>query len=297
MKPISIIVVVVAFIIGSCGKGKNISDASGAFETDETVISADASGTIKQFNIIEGQTLQAGQSIGYIDSVQLYLKKMQLEAQVKTTLSLLPDVSAQVASLIVQLKSAEKEQQRISNIVKAGAASQKQLDDANSQVEDLKKQIDAQHSSLGITSTNISQQTMPLKVQIEQINDQLAKCKIINPVSGTVLAKYVRQFEMATPGKPLYKIADISSLILRAYITGDQLSLIELDQKVKVMVDDGKDKYKEYRGTITWISDKAEFTPKTIKTKDERADLVYAIKILVKNDGLLKIGMYAEVKF
>jgi len=222
---------------------------------------------------------------------------MQLEAQVKTTLSLLPDVSAQVASLIVQLKSAEKEQQRISNIVKAGAASQKQLDDANSQVEDLKKQIDAQHSSLGITSTNISQQTMPLKVQIEQINDQLAKCKIINPVSGTVLAKYVRQFEMATPGKPLYKIADISSLILRAYITGDQLSLIELDQKVKVIVDDGKDKYKEYRGTITWISDKAEFTPKTIKTKDERADLVYAIKILVKNDGLLKIGMYAEVKF
>jgi len=297
MKPISIIVVVVAFIIGSCGKGKNISDASGTFETDETVISADASGTIKQFNIIEGQTLQAGQSIGYIDSVQLYLKKMQLEAQVKTTLSLLPDVSAQVASLIVQLKSAEKEQQRISNIVKAGAASQKQLDDANSQVEDLKKQIDAQHSSLGITSTNISQQTMPLKVQIEQINDQLAKCKIINPVSGTVLAKYVRQFEMATPGKPLYKIADISSLILRAYITGDQLSLIELDQKVKVIVDDGKDKYKEYRGTITWISDKAEFTPKTIKTKDERADLVYAIKILVKNDGLLKIGMYAEVKF
>lgn len=297
MKPISIIVVVGAFIIGSCGKGKNITDASGAFEADETVISADASGTIKQFNIVEGQTLQAGQSIGYIDSVQLYLKKMQLEAQVKTTLSQLPDISTQVASLVVQLKSAEKEQQRISNIVKAGAASQKQLDDANSQVEELKKQIDAQHSSLGITSTNISQQTMPLKVQIEQINDQLAKCKIVNPVSGTVLAKYVRQFEMTTTGKPLYKIADISSLILRAYITGDQLSLIELDQKVKVMVDDGKDKYKEYRGTITWISDKAEFTPKTIKTKDERADLVYAIKILIKNDDLLKIGMYAEVKF
>jgi len=296
MKAISIIAVATAFI-ASCSNGKQESDASGAFETEETVISADASGTIKQFDIAEGQTLQAGQFIGYIDSLQLFLKRKQLEAQIKTTLSLTPNISIQVASLFVQLKLAEKEQQRVSNIVKAGAASQKQLDDANSQVEELKKQIDAQHSSLGITSTNISQQTMPLKVQIEQINDQLAKCKIINPVSGTVLAKYVRQFEMATPGKPLYKIADISFLILRAFITGDQLSLIELDQKVKVMVDDGKDKYKEYRGTITWISDKAEFTPKTIKTKDERADLVYAIKILVKNDDLLKIGMYAEVKF
>jgi len=296
MKSISVIIAATAFIIVCC-KGTHETDASGAFETEETVISTDASGTIKQFNIAEGQSLKAGQCIGYIDSLQLYLKKKQFEAQIKTTLSLTPNISTQVASLFVQLKLAEKEQQRISNMVKAGAASQKQLDDANSQVSELQKQIEAQQSSLGITSKNISQQTLPLFVQIEQTNDQLAKCKIINPVNGTVLTKYVRQFEMATPGKPLYRIADLSSLILRAYITGNQLSMIKLDQKVKVFADNGKDKYKEYPGTITWISDKAEFTPKTIKTKEERADLVYAIKVLVKNDGLLKIGMYREVKF
>lgn len=295
MKFISIFAVFAAFIL-SCSNRQNESDASGAFETDETVISADATGIIEQFNIEDGQMLNAGQSIGYIDSTQLYLKKKQLEAQIKSTLSQLPDVSAQLASLNVQLTLAEKEQHRISNMAAGGATSQKQLDDANSRVEDLKKQIEAQQSSLGITSNNITEQTLPLKVQIEQINDQLQKCKIVNPVHGEVLARYVQQFEMATPGKPLYKIADLSSLILRAYINGNQLSLIKLDQKVKVFVDNGLHKYKEYQGIITWISDKAEFTPKTILTKDERADLVYAIKVNVVNDGLLKIGMYGEIK-
>ena len=296
MKFISVIVVVTVFI-ASCSNRQSNSDASGAFETEETVISTDASGIIKQFNIEEGQSLQTGQFIGYIDSIQLYLKRKQLESQIKATLSLTPDISTQVASLIEQLKLSEKEQQRISNMVKAGASSQQQLDDANSRVNELKEQIEAQQSSLGITSKNISHQTLPLFVQIEQTNDELSKCKIINPVKGTVLAKYVRQFEMVTPGKPLYKIADLSSLVLRAYITGNQLSLIKLNQNVKVYVDNEADRYKEYHGTITWISDKAEFTPKTINTKEERADLVYAIKILVKNDDLLKIGMYAEVKF
>jgi HlyD family secretion protein len=291
----SLAIVIVLF--SSCGP-KHESDASGAFETDETVISADASGTLKQFNLAEGQLLKAGQPIGYIDSIQLYLKKKQLEAQIRNTLSNMPNISIQTASLIVQLRNAVKNQQRISNMVKAGATSQKELDDANSQVEDLTKQIEAQRSTLDISSTNISTQVVPLMVQIEQYNDQLLKCKIINPVNGTVLSRYVRQFEMATPGKPLYKIADQSSLNLRAYITGNQLSLIRLNQHVHVYVDNAIEHYKEYPGIITWISDKSEFTPKTIKTKEERADLVYAIKVLVKNDdGLLKIGMYAEVKF
>lgn len=296
MKSISIAVIIAA-LFTSCHKEQHEIDASGTFETQETVISADASGTIEKFGIEEGESLQAGQCIGYIDSVQLYLKKKQLQAQISATLSQTPDISAQIASLKVQLDLAKKEQQRISNMMKAGAASQKQMDDANSREDEISKQIKAQRSSLGITSKNIAQQTKPLKVQIEEINDELAKCKIINPINGTVLAKYVEPYEMATPGKPLYKIADLSSLVLRAYITGNQLLQVKIDQKVKVFVDNGVDGYKEYPGTITWISDKAEFTPKTIMTKKERADLVYAIKVLVKNDGRLKIGMYGEVKF
>jgi HlyD family secretion protein len=197
----------------------------------------------------------------------------------------------------VQLKTAERDQQRISNLVKADAATQKQLDDANAQIELIKKQIVAQQSALGITSGSITQQAAPLEVQIAQINDQLEKCKIINPVKGTVLAKYAEPNEMATMGKPLYKVADISSLTLRAYITGSQLAQVKLNQKVKVLVDDVKDGTREYQGVVVWISDKAEFTPKTILTKEERANLVYAVKIKVPNDGLLKLGMYGEIKF
>jgi HlyD family secretion protein len=296
MKTFSI-VALLALTMSSCGNKTADVDASGSFEAEETIISANATGTILQLNIDEGQTLKENQQIGYVDSLQLYLKKKQLEAQITSTLSQRPDVAAQIAALQVQLKTAEREQQRLTNLVKADAATQKQLDDANAQIDLLKKQIAAQQSSLGITSGSITQQAAPLQVQIEQIDDQLEKCRIINPVSGTVLAKYAEQNEMATIGKPLYKIADISSLTLRAYITGNQLAQIKLNQEVKVMVDDGKEEFREYKGTITWISDKAEFTPKTILTKEERTNLVYAIKIKVANDGLLKLGMYAEVKF
>lgn len=284
-------------VLFSCNNNKNAFDASGSFETVETIISAESAGAIRQFNIEEGQTLKAGQAIGYIDSTQLFLKKKQLEAQIKAVLSARPDVAAQVAALQQQLKNAEKEQERFTNLLQGGAGTQKQLDDIKAQIEVIKKQIDAQESALTISSGSISEQTSPLQIQIEQINDQLAKCKIVNPVNGTVLAKYAEANEEAAPGKPLYKIADISSLLLRAYITSGQLSQIKLERKVKVLVDDGPDKYKEQEGTIVWISDKAEFTPKTIQTKEERANLVYAIKIKVPNDGSLKIGMYGEVKF
>ncbi|CAN5919081.1 HlyD family efflux transporter periplasmic adaptor subunit [soil metagenome] len=284
-------------ILASCGNKATDADASGSFEAEETIISANATGTILHLGVEEGQTLKTGQQIGYIDSLQLYLKKKQLQAQITSTLSQRPDISAQVAALQVQLKTAERDQQRIANLVKADAATQKQLDDANAQIELVRKQIAAQQSSLGITSGSITQQAAPLEVQIEQLDDQLEKCRIINPVNGTVLAKYAEQNEMATMGKPLYKIADISSLTLRVYITGSQLSLVKLNQDVKVMVDDGKGGFREYKGQLTWISDKAEFTPKTILTKEERTNLVYAVKIKVPNDGLLKLGMYAEVKF
>ncbi len=285
------------FCFASCSNNQNDFDASGTFETEETIISAEVPGVIIQFTIEEGQILQAGQKVGFIDSVQLFFAKKQLQSQIRSMLVQRPDIPAQIASLQTQLISAEREQQRISNLVKADAATRKQLDDATSQVEMLKKQLEAQESSLDISSKTVSQQAVSLQAQLDGIADQLSKCQLMNPVNGTVLTKYVEQSEMASIGKPLYKIADLSSLMLRAYITGDQLSQIKLNQKVKAMIDDGKGKYKEYEGIIMWINDKGEFTPKTIKTKEERADMVYAIKILVKNDGRLKIGMYGEVKF
>ncbi len=280
----------------SCGKTEEKYDASGTFEAVETIVSAEASGNIKELNLEEGQVLKAGQQVGYIDSVQLYLKKKQLEAQVRATLSGRPDIAAQTAALHEQLRQAEREQQRTTNLLKADAATQKQLDDANTQIDVVKKQISALQSSLGITSTNLSDQVKPLNAQIEQINDQLNKCHIINEVNGTVLTKYAEVNEVTSVGKPIYKIAGLDTIILRAYITGEQIPHVKVGQQVKVLVDDTKDTYKTYPGTVEWVSDKAEFTPKTIQTKDERANLVYAVKIRVKNDGYLKIGMYGEVK-
>ncbi len=272
-------------------------DASGSFETEETIISSEVTGVVKQFSVSEGQTLTKGMQLGYIDSVQLYLKKIQLEAQIKAVLSKQPNINKQLASLKEQLKSAERDQRRISNLMKADAATQKQYDDVTTQIEVLQKQIDAQESTLDISTESIRQETAPLRIQIDQLNDQLQKCRLINPVNGTVLNKYIETNELVTPGKPLYKIADLNTMKLRAYVTGDQLSRLKINQKVKVYTDDGAEGYKQYDGTVSWISSKAEFTPKTIQTKNERANLVYAVKIDVQNDGLIKIGMYGEVKF
>ena len=288
----------IATMITACNDNKVSYDASGSFEAEETIISSEATGTIKRFEIEEGQTLEAGQNIGYIDSLQLYLKKKQLEAQVIAILGKKPNISVQLSALQTQLKTAEKEKTRVANLVKGDAATPKQLDDINAQIEVLKKQIEAQQSSLSISSDGLGKDVVPLQVQIEQLNDQLAKCNIINPTNGTVLAKYAETNEMTAVGKPLYKIADLTNIILRAYITGNQLTQVKLNQKVKVLTDDGKGGYKETEGTIIWINDKAEFTPKTIQTKDERANMVYAMKVKVPNPaGIYKIGMYGELKF
>lgn len=298
MKKISLILsATTLLVLTSCSNDKKNFDASGSFEAEETIISSEAAGTIKQLTIEEGQTIKAGQSIGYIDSVQLYLKKKQLEAQINAVLSKKPNVSVQLASLEEQLKTAEREQKRITNLVKADAATTKQLDDVNGNIEVIKRQIEAQKSSLDISSEGINKEATPLEIQIEQLNDQLQKCKIINSVNGTVLTKYVEANEMASVGKPLYKIADLTSIILRAYVAGNQLPQIKINQTVKVSTDDGNGGFKQTEGIITWINDKAEFTPKTIQTKDERANMVYAVKIKVKNDGSYKIGMYGEIKF
>lgn len=286
-----------ALVLLACSDNENTYDASGTFEAEEVIISSEVSGAIRQLDAEEGRNVQAGDQLGWIDSTQLYLKKKQLEAQIRAVLSKRPHIGTQLASLQEQLRAAEREQQRVQNLFKAEAATQKQLDDANAQVDVIRRQIAAQRSSLDISSQGLVSETGPLYVQVEQLEDQLQKSKIINPLAGTVLARYAEAHEVVSPGKPLYKVADISYLDLRAYVTGKQLATLKLNQKVKVLVDDGQGEYKTYEGVITWISSKAEFTPKTIQTKEERADLVYAIKARVKNDGYLKIGMYGEVKF
>ena len=291
------VLVTLSIVEASCKNSESDYDAAGAFESVETIVSTEASGTIKEFKVEEGQTLVPGQYIGYIDSTQLYLKKKQLEAQIQTVLSARPDPSKQIAVLQEQLKNAEREQQRFSNLVKENAGTQKQVDDISAQVEVLKKQIEAMGSSLGISSENISEQTPPIQRQIDQINDQISKYRIINPIHGTVLTKYAQDHEVTMPGKALYKIAETDTLVLRAYVTGSQLSQAKLGQTIKIRVDKGAKQYGEYSGIIFWVSDRAEFTRETIPTKDEREDLVYAIKVRVINDGFLKLGMYAEVKF
>ncbi len=284
-------------ILGSCKQEKIDYDASGAFEAEETVISANATGTLLQLDIAEGSDLLAGQVVGYVDTMPLYLKKKQLDAQIRAMLGKKPNIPVQLGALQEQLKTAEKEKIRITNLVKADAAPARQLDDINAQIDQLKKQIEATKSSLDISAESFSREAVPLQVQIQQINDQIQKSVITNPVAGTVLTQYTKVYEITSPGKPLYKLADLSTITLRAFISGDQLPRIKLNQPVTVLTDDGNGGYRETEGIVSWISDKAEFTPKTIQTKAERANMVYAIKIRVKNDGTFKIGMYAEVKF
>jgi HlyD family secretion protein len=282
--------------LGACKSKDATYDASGTFEAVETIVAAEASGTINELNLEEGATLQIGQVVGTIDSVQLFLKKKQLQAQINAVLSRKPNVASQTAALYVQLQQAERERDRTANLVKTDAATPKQLDDANAQVAVIKKQIAAQQSTLNINTSSLNEEAVPLQVQIEQLNDQLKKCKIVNEINGTVLTKYAEAKESTMVGKPLYKIAELNVIILRAYLTNTQLQKVKVGQPVKVLVDEGKDAYKTYEGKLEWISSKAEFTPKTIQTKDERANLVYAVKVRVKNDGYLKIGMYADLK-
>lgn len=281
----------------ACNSQQKKADASGTFEAIETIVAAEATGVIEGLSLDEGKTLKSGEVIGWVDSTQLFLRKQQLEAQVQAVLSKQPDVAAQLAALTVQLKQARYEQNRVKQLLAGDAATPKQMDDANTLVEVLQKQLEATRSGLSITNASLQAEVRPLQAQIAQVNDQLKRCRLINPIDGTVLVKYAEAREMTAIGKPVYKIADLSQLILRAYITGNQLPEVKVNQMVQVLTDDGKGGYHQTAGSITWISSEAEFTPKTIQTKDERANLVYAIKIKVPNaNGLLKTGMYGEIK-
>ena len=283
--------------LAACGRNSGQYDASGNFEAEERIISSEATGKILELNIDEGLTLKPGQAVGFIDTTQLYLRKKQLLYSAQALLAKLPDANSQLSTIQKQMETATYEIKRVENLLKDDAATKKQLDDLNAQLDLLRKQYQSLQTSLAITSRSIHSETLPLKAQVEQLEDQIRKSIIRNPINGTVLTKYAEQDEVVTAGKAIYKIADLSSLLLRAYISGDQLTSVKLGQKVKITVDDVKGGSKNYEGVLEWVSDKAEFTPKTIQTKDERANLVYAIKIKVKNDGFLKIGMYGEVNF
>lgn len=283
-------------LLPACSGNNKGFDATGTFESDEVIVSAEANGKLIQFKAEEGKTFTKDEVVGVVDTVQLYLKKKQLNANIKAQLSKQPEIAVQLATIQEQIESAKRDQKRIQNLVSANAASQKQLDDINSLVELLNKQYAATKSNLAITTNGLQSETLPLLAQIEQIDDQINKSIIRNPINGIVLTKYAEPMELTANGKALYKIANLDELNLKAYISGGQLPQIKIGQQVRVFVDKDANEYKEMQGEITWISSKAEFTPKTIQTKDERANLVYAIKVRVKNDGFLKIGMYGEIK-
>ena len=333
MKKI-VILASLAFIMASCGKDKKDYDATGTFEATEVTVSAESNGQLISFNITEGQTLNNGLTVGQIDARQLTLKreqlatsneqltathsqleanKRQLEANRQATASRQLDLEKQVASIRQQIANQQRERERFSELLKDGAVPRKQVDDIDyqKQLVATQEQIASQNASLaeqnkglaaqmdGISSqqTGVSAQQAGVRNQQAQIDDQIAHTFVKNPLTGTVLEKYVEQGEFVSVGKPLFKIADTKRMYIRAYITSEQLKNVKLGQKVKVIADYGGGEKKQYDGVVTWISSRSEFTPKSIVTDDERADLVYAIKIQFQNDGYAKIGMYGEVKF
>lgn len=287
----------IAAVLTACNSGDKEYDATGTFEATETTVAAEQAGTLLTFSLEEGDNIEAGTEVGLIDTTQLWLKISQTEASKAVYQSQKPDQEKQIAATRQQLAKARTEQQRYKELVADGAAPSKMLDDASSQVLVLQRQLDAQVSALQTSTNALSRQMDAADVQVRQLRDQLLKCHIKSPASGTVLEKYVERGEYVTPGKPLFKIGDVRHMYLRAYITSAQLKNVKTGQKVKVFADYGGGQKKEYVGTVTWISSRSEFTPKTILTDDERADLVYAVKIAIETDGYVKIGMYGEVRF
>ena len=287
----------IALMMAACGNNEKTYDATGTFEATETTVFAEQSGALLMFNVNEGDSLPMGCEVGLIDTIQTWLKIQQLGATKEVYQSQKPDMERQIAATRQQLAKAQQDEQRYRELVADGAAPSKMLDDATSQVKVLQKQLDAQISSLNTQLSTLNSQLSTAEVQKAQLQDMLRKCHIMTPIKGTVLEKYAERGEFVSVGKPLFKIADTESMHLRAYVTSAQLQHIKIGQQVKVFADYGDGQRKEYAGTISWISSRSEFTPKTILTDDERADLVYAVKVAIRNDGFVKIGMYGEVKF
>lgn len=281
----------------ACENANPEYDATGVFETTEVIVSAQGNGEIMQLTIEEGSEVSPNELLGHIDTIQLSLKRQQLTATLSATESRKLDVNKQLASIRQQIANLKTEQLRYEKLVKANAASQKQLDDINYNLEVLHKQLSATSEQIGSSNSSLSGQSAGIAAQVAQIDKQIEDCLITSPIKGIILSKYAEQGEFAIPGRALFKVGNISDIKLRAYVSAPQLTSLQIGQKVKVYADFGETDCKEYEGTVTWISAEAEFTPKTIQTRDERSNLVYAIKIAVKNDGMIKRGMYGNVKF
>lgn len=284
-------------LLAACGNNEKEYDATGTFESTETTVSAEQSGTLVRLDVSEGDEIARGKEVGLVDTTQLWLKIQQMEATKTVYRNQKPDMEKQIAATRQQLAKARQDEQRYRELVADGAAPGKMLDDATSVVAVLQKQLDAQISSLNTQLTTLDSQQSTIDVQVSQLRDQLQKCHVVAPVKGVVLEKYVEQGEFVSAGKPLFRMAETQQMFIRAYVTSAQLHNIRVGQNVKVFADYGAGQKKEYDGVVSWISSRSEFTPKTILTDDERADLVYALKVAVKNDGYIKIGMYGEVKF
>ena len=287
----------VALVLNACGRKERQYDATGVFEATETTVYAEQTGALLTFNVEEGDTVGRNREVGLIDTTQLWLKMKQAEAMKSVYQSQKPEQEKQIAVTRQQLAKAKQDQQRYKELVADGAAPAKMLDDANSQVEVLQRQLDAQLSSLRVNTNALDKQMAATDVQAEQLRDQIRKCHILVPAKGTVIEKYVERGEFVSAGKPLFRMADTENMFIRAYVTSAQLKNIKTGQKATVFADYGNGEKKEYEGRVTWISSRSEFTPKTILTDDERADLVYAVKVAIKGDGFVKMGMYGEVLF
>lgn len=291
----TVIIPLTAIMLASCHSTPDY-DATGIFEATTVTVSSETSGKILSLNISEGDSVAAGQNVATIDTVLLVLQRGQVESQQASTENSSPDIAAQAASLRSRIAHQQNECNRIARLLADGAATQKQSDDAEAELRTLRGQLEGLLSSLGKSRSSISDNAVALQYQKEQIEEQIAKSSIKAPGSGTVLQKYAEAGEFATPGRPLFKMADLNGIYLRSYFTASQLADIRIGQEVTVIADYGGDEQYEYPGTITWIAQESEFTPKSIQTKDSRANLVYAVKIAVKNDGRLKLGQYGEVR-
>ena len=297
MKNTLYLALVMSLILSSCAKNENLNDASGVFEAIEVIVSSEGNGKILQLHINEGEEVKMNQNLGLIDSTQLHLSRLLLEANKEAILSGTPDVKSQIDAIQKEIDRLTHDKKRIEKLLEGDVATQKQLDDVNAQISILNARLIAQKKSLNTNVNAIYQNSKVVDVQLAQIKDQISKCNISSPINGVVLVKYAEEGELTAMGKPLFKIADLSEMILRAYVTADQLEYISLGQQVDVYAEYGKDGRQKSNGTVSWISSKAEFTPKTIQTQDERANLVYAVKIRVANEGLIKIGMYGGLNF
>ena len=289
--------VAIGLVLGACTSQEEQYDASGMFETTEVIVSAKGTGELQSFQVEEGQAVRQGEVLGWIDALQLSLKDRQLAASLLATESKRLDEKRQVAHLRQQIENLQREKERFTTLLNAKATTAKQVDDIDYQIKVLQNQLVATQEQINSSNSSLSRQSESIQAQRAQMEDQIRNAMISSPITGTVLTKYAEQGEFAVPGKALFKVADVSQMKLRAYITADQLTQLQIGQAVAVYADRGITDRKRYVGRVVWIADKAEFTPKTIQTRNERANLVYAVKIAVENDGFIKRGMYGEVRF